>query len=275
MTAPHSSPQSLPDTQAEQDKRNLMIDKAGIKDLRYPFIFAAQAATQPTVGIWSMYVGVPATEKGTHMSRFLECLDAMVQNGQALGLKDFVALEADMRQRLDTAITGNISVRFPLFVRKEAPVSKVTSFLDYDITISVTTRPEHTGLLSLNVRVPVKSLCPCSKNISEYGAHNQRSNIIIDVDLTPDVESVAIERLIRLAEEEATCEVYGLLKRADEKWVTERAYENPKFVEDTVRDVALRVQALPYVKRFRVAAENFESIHNHSAYAEIEGTGRG
>jgi GTP cyclohydrolase I len=272
MTAPHTALQSLPDTQAEQDKRNLMIDKAGIKDLRYPFIFAAQSSAQPTVGVWSMYVGVPATEKGTHMSRFLECLDAAVQSGRALGLSDLIALEADMRQRLGHAITGNITVRFPLFVRKEAPVSKVTSLLDYDITVSISTRPEHVGLLMLTVRVPVKSLCPCSKKISEYGAHNQRSNIIIEVELT---QPIVVESLIRLAEEEATCEVYGLLKRADEKWVTERAYENPKFVEDTVRDVALRTQALPCVKRFRVAAENFESIHNHSAYAEIEGYGRG
>jgi len=271
MNAPHNPLSTLPDTQASLDLRNLVINKAGVKDLRYPVTIELGEDVQHTVAIWSMYVGIPAETKGAHMSRFIETLEEMGEHGEPLKLNDFVKLEAAMRKRMDGAMTGMIQVRFPLFIRKEAPVSRVASLLDYDVTITVESKLHNEGQIRLKVLVPVKSLCPCSKKISEYGAHNQRSHITLDVEVKGEL---GIDELIRIAEEEASSEIYGLLKRIDEKWVTERAYENPKFVEDLVRDLALRVKAHPSVGHFIVAAENFESIHNHSAYAEIEGYGQ-
>lgn len=270
MNAPHNPLSVLPDTQASQDVRNLAINKAGIKGLRYPVVVEIAGELQHTVALWSMYVGLSAETKGTHMSRFVESLEELGSENKALKVSDFVALEAAMRQRMDGAAVGKIEVSFPLFLRKTAPISKVTSLLDYTVTITVETSLNHVTTTRLKVLVPVKSLCPCSKNISEYGAHNQRSHITLDVQVCGELR---VEELIRIAEEEASCEIFGLLKRSDEKWVTERAYENPKFVEDLVRDLALRVRAHPAIGYFCVAAENFESIHNHSAYAEIEGMG--
>jgi GTP cyclohydrolase IB len=263
---------TLPDTQASKDRRNQVIHKAGVKDLRYPLVVDLGGGIQSTVGIWSMYVGIPADVKGTHMSRFVECLEAHGAQSRPLGFADFVELESTMRARLDNAEAGYIHVHFPYFVRKAAPVSGITSLLDYEVTLTAETTPDHQGHLRLQLRVPVKSLCPCSKTISDYGAHNQRSHILLDVELT---QNIAIIELIRLAEEEASCEIFGLLKRSDEKWITERAYENPKFVEDLVRDLALRLTIHPAIGHFIVSAENFESIHNHSAFAEIRGQGQG
>jgi GTP cyclohydrolase I len=162
-------------------------------------------------------------------------------------------------------------MRFPYFIRKTAPVSGVESLLDYEAAWIAETRAVGRTHLVVELSAPVTSLCPCSKKISDYGAHNQRSHITIRADVA--VGAVALEELARAAEEEASCEVYGLLKRPDEKWVTERAYDNPKFVEDLVRDIALRLSHDPRIARFTVASENFESIHNHSAFAETEGFG--
>ena len=174
----------------------------------------------------------------------------------------------EMLLRLD-ARSGRIELAFPYFIRKTAPVSGVDSLLDYDATLIVDQPEGEAASLTLRVVAPVTSLCPCSKKISEYGAHNQRSHITLEAKLR---SAMSIEELVRLAEEEASCEVFGLLKRPDEKWVTERAYDNPKFVEDLVRDIALRLMNEPRIAEWKVASENFESIHNHSAYAELYGS---
>jgi GTP cyclohydrolase I len=171
------------------------------------------------------------------------------------------------------ATTGRIEMRFPYFMRKAAPVSGVESLLDYDAGLVAETGSDGATRLCMELMAPVTSLCPCSKKISDYGAHNQRSHITVRVEVT--VGELGLEEIARIAEEAASCELFGLLKRADEKFVTERAYDNPKFVEDLVRDIALRLKRDPRIGRFRVASENFESIHNHSAYAEIAGVGAG
>ena len=255
----------LPDVQASADHRALPIQRVGVRGLRYPLAIAAAGGTvQHTVATIEMTVGLAADQKGTHMSRFVELLEAQ---HEALDLAGVRGLFADMLQRLE-ASSGRIEARFPWFVRKQAPVSGVASLLDMDATVIVEQTEGGSVHTRLQVVVPVTSLCPCSKKISAYGAHNQRSHITLDVRLRADME---LDELLRIAEEEASCEVFGLLKRADEKWVTERAYDNPKFVEDLVRDIALRLGAEPRVAAWSVASENFESIHNHSAYAFIEG----
>jgi len=254
----------LPDVQSTADTRRLAIQNVGVKGLRYPLqLESAGGETMDTVASLTMTVGLPPEVKGTHMSRFVELLEgrrgALTQDG-------LFAMLGEMLQRLD-ASSGRIEMSFPYFIRKTAPVSGVESLLDYDATLIID-RPEgQHSTLTLRVTAAVTSLCPCSKKISDYGAHNQRSHITLEAKLR---SPMAIEELVRLAEEEASCEVFGLLKRPDEKWVTERAYDNPKFVEDLVRDVALRLAADARVGRYSVEVENFESIHNHSAYALIE-----
>lgn len=256
--------QSLPDVQASADARDICIDRVGVKGLAAPVrVRGLDGSEQHTVASLDMYVGLPGHQKGTHMSRFVEVLEAA---DAPLDYGSVRALLRAMVQRLE-AESGEIDVRFPYFIRKLAPVSRVASRLDYQVRLRA--RAERSGAYaySLEVCVAATSLCPCSKEISDYGAHNQRSHIAIRADL---IEPMAIEELVQIAEQEASCEVFGLLKRPDEKWVTERAYDNPKFVEDLVRDVAARLQAESRVVRYSVAAENFESIHNHSAYAHIE-----
>jgi GTP cyclohydrolase IB len=257
----------LPDTQSLPDLRQLPIQKVGVKGLKYPVALRTPDGIQHTVAEFSMYVGLPHDVKGTHMSRFVEILE---QPRAPLDLAGFRALFRAMLGRLDAA-TGHLEMRFTYFIRKAAPVSGVESLLDYSAAwIADATKPGRTRL-AVELAAPVTSLCPCSKKISDYGAHNQRSHITIRADVA--VGEIALEELARAAEDEASCEVYGLLKRPDEKWVTERAYDNPKFVEDLVRDIALRMKRDPRVGRFSVTSENFESIHNHSAFAEITGTG--
>jgi GTP cyclohydrolase FolE2 len=253
---------ALPDIQSRIDHRGLSIDAVGIKDVRYPLTIRSGVATFSTVATLDMTVGLSATSKGTHMSRFVELLE---DRPEGLRLGDLQAVMQAMLAKLD-ADTGEIRIRFPYFIRKTAPVSHVQSQLDYDVCW--TGRILHDGAMALGmkVKVPATSLCPCSKEISDYGAHNQRSHIHINVDLA---EAMTIEELVRIAERGASCEVYGLLKREDEKYVTERAYDNPKFVEDLVRDVALALDGDERITAFTVEAENFESIHNHSAYARI------
>jgi MptA/FolE2 family GTP cyclohydrolase len=196
------------------------------------------------------------------MSRFVELLEA--QDGP-LDRGRFEAMLAAMLRRLE-ARHGVIEMRFPYFVRKAAPVSGIRSALDYEVCWRASSSDEPQSSFAMHVTVPATSLCPCSKEISEYGAHNQRSHIGMEVDLSGQM---TIEELIDIAEHAASSEVYGLLKRADEKYVTERAYDNPKFVEDLVRDVALALKRDPRVLAYAVEAENFESIHNHSAIARI------
>jgi MptA/FolE2 family GTP cyclohydrolase len=253
----------LPDVQAKADTRAIAIDAVGIKGIRYPItVRALDGVAQPTVAEFDLYVGLNGDVKGTHMSRFVELLEA---HATALDYATVEQLLRDMLNRLG-ATQGELEIRFPYFIRKSAPVSGVTSALDHQVKIHARVTPESGFRFRLQVTVAATSLCPCSKEISQYGAHNQRSHLTIDADL---LEPVAIEELVAIAERAASCEVYGLLKRADEKFVTERAYDNPKFVEDLVRDVAASLNAESRLGGYVVQAENFESIHNHSAYARI------
>jgi GTP cyclohydrolase FolE2 len=254
----------LPDIQSRPDNRDLRIDAVGIKGVRYPIKIRSGKKLLPTIATLSMTVGLAATAKGTHMSRFIELLEAQTQ---ALDQKGFMNLALNMLERMD-ARSGAIEMRFPYFMRKTAPVSGVQSQLDYEVCWRGSVSDEGRYSFRMQVTVPVTSLCPCSKEISAYGAHNQRSQITMEVELAGQM---AIDELIDIAERNASCEVYGLLKRIDEKYVTERAYDNPKFVEDIVRDVALALNQEPRVAAYVVEAENFESIHNHSAVARIAG----
>lgn len=265
MNAPEKI-QFLVDVQAQADDRQLSIDAVGIKGVRHPVTIRAGERDLPTIATFSMTVGLPATVKGTHMSRFVECLQAQAH---PFDQRAFKAMVFDTLDRLD-ARTGCVEMRFPYFVSKTAPVSRVQSLLDYDVCWRGEVNANGRYAFSMHVIVPATSLCPCSKEISAYGAHNQRSHIGIDAELTAEM---TIEELVAVAERSASCDVYGLLKRPDEKFVTERAYDNPKFVEDLVRDVATQLNRDTRVGRYVVEAENFESIHNHSAFARIAGQG--
>jgi GTP cyclohydrolase I len=252
----------IPDTQGSRDHRRLAIQRVGVKDVAWPLQLRVAGAVQSVAGRWSLDVALPAEAKGTHMSRFLAWLDAL---DAPLDAALLAQRHADMLQRLG-AQEGRIEAAFSFFLRKRAPVSGVASMLDYQGRwISRTL----TGVTTLwaEVAVPVKTLCPCSKEISDYGAHNQRSRVTLRVQ---PLQPIEWHELVRVAEDEASSEIWPLLKRSDEKWVTERAYENPKFVEDLVRDVALRLNGDARVGAYVVEVENFESIHNHSAYARIE-----
>jgi len=207
-------------------------------------------------------VGLPHNFKGTHMSRFVEILNS---HEREISVESFATMLRDMVKRLEAEF-GHIEMTFPYFINKAAPVSGVQSLMDYEITFAgEVSREGHS--FTMKVVVPVTSLCPCSKKISEYGAHNQRSHVTITARTN---SHVWIEELVSIAEQEASCELYGLLKRPDEKYVTERAYDNPKFVEDLVRDVATALNQDKRIDSYIVESENFESIHNHSAYALIE-----
>ena len=252
----------IPDTQSERDERHLVIQRVGVKDVRYPLQLRIGKAVTSTVAQWDLDVALPAEQKGTHMSRFVAWLDALDAP------MDAAALRAGLVRMLGAlhATEGRIEARFPFFIRKRAPVSGVESLLEYQGKWIAEARGGVT-CIHAEVVVPVKSLCPCSKEISDYGAHNQRSHVTIQVELLQEISWL---ELVRFAEDSASSEIWPMLKRADEKWVTERAYENPKFVEDMVRDVALRLNADPRIGRYSVDIENFESIHAHSAYARIE-----
>jgi GTP cyclohydrolase IB len=252
----------IPDTQSARDERHLAIQRVGVKDVRYPLTLRVAGEVQATSAQWDLDVALPAEQKGTHMSRFVAWLDALAAPIDA----------AELRRGLDAMLSklgaqeGRIEARFSFFLRKRAPVSGLASLLDYQGRWIAERRAGVTTVWA-EVGVPVKSLCPCSKEISDYGAHNQRSLVTIRVELLQPVEW---QVLVRFAEDAASSEIWPMLKRADEKWITERAYENPKFVEDLVRDVALGLNADARIGRYVVDVENFESIHNHSAYARIE-----
>ena len=267
MNAPEklfSKAAPLPDIQATPDRRNLPIQHVGVKGVRHPVLIrTADGASQPSVASFDLYVALPPEVKGTHMSRFVELLEAHA--GETLDPASLRALFADMLTRLG-AESGDITLRLTYFIRKTAPVSGVSSLMDYEVTLHMAGRAGEPARLRQTVQVPVTSLCPCSREISNYGAHNQRSHLTLAVELNADMP---LEELVRVAETSASCELWGLLKRPDEKYVTERAYDNPKFVEDLVRDVAMALQHDARVDAFTVESENFESIHNHSAYARI------
>jgi GTP cyclohydrolase IB len=252
----------LEDVQGRADARRLPINRVGIKDIRHPVrVKDRSAGEQHTIANFNMYVSLPHNFKGTHMSRFVEIL----HGEREISVESFRAMLEKMTERLE-ADTGHIEMSFPFFVMKKAPVSGVESLMDYQATLIGERRDGKTDMW-VRVVVPVTSLCPCSKKISDYGAHNQRSHVTIKAKLR---SHLWIEEIIGIAESEASSELYGILKRPDEKYVTERAYENPKFVEDLVRDVAGRLNTDDRIAEYTVEAENFESIHNHSAYALIE-----
>jgi GTP cyclohydrolase I len=254
---------SVEDVQGHADSRRIPINKVGIKDIFHPVRVKDRArGEQHTVASFKMYVNLPHNFKGTHMSRFVEILN---RHEREISVESFGQMLAEMTERL-AATSGHIEMSFPYFVMKKAPVSGVESLMNYQATIFGEYDQGKTEVW-LKVVVPTTSLCPCSKEISDYGAHNQRSHITLTARLT---EHMWLEELIDIAEREASCEVYGILKRPDEKFITERAYDNPKFVEDTVRDVAVAMNKDRRVRAYVVEAENFESIHNHSAYAMIE-----
>lgn len=253
----------IADIQGSPDQRRIPIDKVGIKGIRHPVrIRDRSQGEQHTVATFDMYVNLPHRFKGTHMSRFVEILN---DHEYEITVESFRTMLTEMARALD-AQSGYVEMRFPYFIRKRAPVTGVESLMDYRVVLTGEF-VEGVSAIRVTVRVPVTSLCPCSKEISDYGAHNQRSEVTVTVSTR---DFIWIEELIELVEEQASCELYGLLKRPDEKYVTERAYDNPKFVEDMVRDVASALDQEERVARYIVESENFESIHNHSAYARLE-----
>ena len=253
----------IADVQGSPDLRRIPIDKVGIKGIRHPVrVLDRSVGRQETVATFNMYVDLPQDFKGTHMSRFVQVLE---NHEYEITVATFQRMLREMADLLE-ARSGHIEMTFPYFVRKAAPVSGVASLMDYDVTLVGAIRDGDVRI-STRVVVPVTSLCPCSKAISAYGAHNQRSHVTVHAHTRA---LVWIEELIDVVEHEASCQLFGLLKRPDEKFVTEYAYDNPKFVEDLVRDVAQRLDADPRIEGYSIEAENFESIHNHSAYARID-----
>ena len=253
----------IADVQSRKDTREIAINKVGIKDIRHPIrVKDRSVGEQHTIAVFSMYVFLPHNFKGTHMSRFVEILN---MHEREITVESFKDMLSEMVERLESE-AGYIEMSFPYFVNKKAPISGVESLLDYQVSL-IGEYTNGKARMSIKIVIPVTSLCPCSKSISDRGAHNQRSHVTITVRAN---DFVWIEELIDLVEQEASCELYGLLKRPDEKYVTERAYDNPKFVEDMVRDVAGSLNADERIEAYTVESENFESIHNHSAYALIE-----
>lgn len=252
----------MPDVQGSADTRHIAIDKVGIKDIKHPVrVRDRSGREQHTIANFNMYVNLPHNFKGTHMSRFVEILN---EHEYEITVDSFKDMLVEMNKRLE-AQAGHIEMAFTYFVIKSAPISGVTSLLDYEVTF-IGEITDDKPVITVKVIVPVTSLCPCSKEISQYGAHNQRSHVTVTAKTNG---FLWIEDLIDLVEKEASCQLYGLLKRPDEKYVTEHAYEHPKFVEDMVRDIATKLNKDPRVTAYVVESENFESIHNHSAYAMI------
>lgn len=254
---------NMPDLQKSQDTRNIAIDKVGIKDVRYPIVVSDKnTSQQQTVASINMYVELPHQFKGTHMSRFLEILNQY--RAAEVTLDDMEGLLQAMKERLESDC-AHVELTFPYFIEKQAPVSGAKGLMEYECRFIATLREEKDFILE--VRVPVTSLCPCSRDISQYGAHNQRSSVTVAIRAS---EMIWIEDLISWVEACGSAPVYSLLKREDEKAVTELAYENPMFVEDIVRAVTEKLKSVETIEWFCVECENYESIHNHSAYATLE-----
>ena len=253
----------MKDIQNEPDYRNIPIDKVGIKSLRYPItVLDRKNGFQHTTASINMYVDLPHRNKGTHMSRFVEILHVF---SPEVSLKKITDILEQMKTHLNAA-SSHLEVTFPYFIEKSAPVSQAAGLLDYTCKFQGSSDPEGKVDLVVEVNVPISSVCPCSKEISEFGAHNQRGQVQVR---TRFLKFIWLEDMIELVEQAASCEVYSVLKRIDEKNVTERGFQNPKFVEDIVRDVAKKLKEDANITWFSVSAENFESIHNHSAYAHI------
>jgi len=253
----------MKDIQNETDTRQLPINKVGVKDVKYPItVLDKQNQSQNTIGNINMYVNLPHNFRGTHMSRFIEILNKYHNRLHIDTMSDILR---DMENRLE-AKEAHMEMTFPYFIEKTAPVSKIKSLMEYECT--------YTGILKgdveefiIKVRVPITSVCPCSKEISDYGAHNQRSHVTIEVKMK---DFIWFEDLIEIAENAASSPVYAILKRVDEKFVTEKGFDNPMFVEDIVRNIAVALNKLPAIDWYHIDSENFESIHNHSAYACID-----
>ncbi|MBU5611447.1 GTP cyclohydrolase FolE2 [Geomonas azotofigens] len=253
---------ALTDVQLTRDTRNIAIGKVGVKDVSYPIVVMDKNKKfQNTIARINMYVDLPHHFKGTHMSRFVEILNKYRED---IALDKLEVILSTMKEKLG-ASNAHLEMEFPYFVEKKAPVSKAKSLMEYTCTFSASLS-DHFDFV-LGIKVPVTSLCPCSKELSSYGAHNQRSIMTVQVRYS---EFIWIEDLIDIIEECGSSPVYSLLKREDEKFVTERAYENPRFVEDMVREATVRLLSIENITWFSVEAENFESIHKHSAYAAIE-----
>jgi GTP cyclohydrolase IB len=253
----------MKDTQNQRDYRNITIDKVGIKNLRYPItVLDRRNGRQDTVATINMYVDLPHEYKGTHMSRFVEILNVLRPEVSLKKISD--ALE-QMKKHLNAA-SSHIEVTFPYFIEKNAPVSSSPGLMDYTCRLTGSSGPDGKIDFVSEVIVPVSSVCPCSKEISEAGAHNQRGEVRLSIRFK---KFIWIEDMIEIVEKSGSSEVYSVLKRVDEKYITEYGFSNPKFVEDIVRDIAIKLKEDDNVTWFSVSAENFESIHNHSAYAHI------
>ncbi len=253
----------LDDKQSERDHRELRIDKVGVRGLRFPIQVRDRAHSfQNTVATLGMFVDLPQEFKGTHMSRFVEVLNA---HGNVIHVENIREILQELQKKLNSA-TSHLEIEFPYFMSKKSPVSRRESLMDYIARFDAAACGQETDFI-LTVKVNVTILCPCSKAIAKHGAHNQRGEVTVAVRFK---KIVWIEEIIEIIEASASSELFALLKRQDEKAVTERAYENPVFVEDLVRNVALRLNAHPLVTWYKVEAENQESIHNHNAYACIE-----
>ncbi len=251
------------DIQNQPDYRNIPIDKVGIKNIRYPIkVLDRKNGFQHTVASINMYVDLPDNYKGTHMSRFVEMLHMFRPE---ISLKTFSIILEQMKMHLNAA-SAHVEVTFPYFIEKKAPISESPGLMDYTCSIIGSSNPDKKTDLVSEVVVPISSVCPCSKEISDAGAHNQRGEVRLSTRFR---RFIWMEDMIELVEDCSSCEVYSVLKRVDEKCVTERGYDNPKFVEDIVRDIADKLKKDHNITWFSVSAENFESIHNHSAYALI------
>jgi GTP cyclohydrolase IB len=251
---------TMKDTQNQPDHRNIAIDRVGIKGISYPVTVLDRAnGTQQTVATINMYVDLPHSLKGTHMSRFVELLHVFREE---MSIHSFAVIMAEMKQQLQ-AESARIEIRFPFFIEKKAPVSGVLGLMNYQCGFIATSRNGAVDIL-MDIQVPITAVCPCSKEISDYGAHNQRGQVRLKVRFDG---FLWMEEVIALVEKAASCEVYSVLKRVDEKQVTEVGYRNAKFVEDIVRDIALDLECNPQITWYELSVENFESIHNHSAYA--------
>jgi len=262
----------MPDVQGTADARRVAIDKVGVKHIRYPITLNCMDdcphPAQATVADVSMYVGLPHYQKGTHMSRFLEVLN---KHHESIRSDNVMAVCHDMKERLEAEF-AHLEFSFPYFIDKKAPVSGQLGKLDIQVTFECSSN--HVDDFIMGIKVPATSLCPCSKEISAYGAHNQRCEMIARVRFA-EGRTMWIEELFDIVERCASTQVFAVLKRPDEKHVTEAAYDNPKFVEDIVRDLAIAMEAEDRIAWYEVSSENFESIHNHNAYAIIEKDKRG
>ena len=267
-TDPLPTTAAMPDVQASRDDRQQKIDRVGVKNIRYPISLHCPdtGGLQHTVAMVDMYVGLAHYQKGTHMSRFLEVLN---EYREEIRSEEIPAVCDAMRERLESE-EAHIKLTFPYFIHKKAPVTGSPGLLDVEVTFeSTTSSVGDADDFQMTLRVPATSLCPCSKEISEYGAHNQRCEMEVSVRFAPET-SIWIEELFAMVEACASAPVYSVLKRPDEKFVTEQAFDDPKFVEDIVRDLASTLDAEDRISWYLVTSENYESIHNHNAYAQIE-----